>query len=67
MKNYHVLDLIAAILLLVGGINWGLVGLFKLNLVSSIFGEGLGRVIFILVGVAAIYRIIMWLRTKKTA
>lgn len=66
MKNYHVLDLIAAILLLIGGVNWGLFGLFKLNLIDSIFGEALGRIIFVLVGVAAVYRIIMWIRTKKS-
>jgi uncharacterized protein len=65
MKNYHVLDLIAVILLLAGGLNWGLVGLFKLNLVNAIFGEVLGRIIFVLVGVAAVYRIVMWARTKK--
>ncbi len=64
MKNYHVLDLIAVILLLVGGLNWGLVGLFKLNLVSSIFGEALGRIIFVLVGAAAVYRIVVWARSR---
>jgi uncharacterized protein len=67
MKNYHVIDLIAVILLLVGGLNWGLVGLFKLNLVGSIFGEALSRIIFVLVGIAAVYRIVLWARTKKSA
>lgn len=64
MKNYHILDIIAVILLLAGGLNWGLYGLFKLNLVYSIFGEILSRIIFVLVGVAAIYRIVVWTRCK---
>ena len=64
MKNYHYLEIIAAILLLVGGLNWGLVGLFKLDLVSSIFGDILGRIIFFFVGVAAVYRIVMWVRNR---
>ncbi len=64
MKNYHVIDIIAIILLLAGGLNWGLVGLFKLDLVTAIFGGVLSRIIFVLVGVAAAYRIVIWARTK---
>jgi uncharacterized protein len=64
MKNYHVLDIIAVILLLAGGLNWGLVGLFKLDLVTAIFGTVLARIIFVLVGVAAVYRIVIWAKTK---
>lgn len=45
------------VLLIIGGLNWGLIGLFDFNLVSAIFGEGtvLSRIIYILVGLAAIY------------
>ncbi|AAM30546.1 DUF378 domain-containing protein [Methanosarcina mazei] len=52
-------DLIALILVIVGGLNWGLVGLLNFNLVSAIFGEGsaLSRIIYILVGLAALYTI----------
>ena len=64
MKNSHILDIIAVILLLAGGLNWGLYGLFKLNLVYSVFGEVLSRIIFVLVGVAAAYRIVVWARSK---
>ncbi|HEX4044308.1 MAG TPA: DUF378 domain-containing protein [Gammaproteobacteria bacterium] len=46
---------IAYIIVLIGGINWGLVGLFNLNLVSALFGMMLGRLIFIVVGIAAGY------------
>lgn len=64
MKNTHILDIIAVILLLAGGLNWGLYGLFKLNLIMSIFGEVLSRIIFVLVGIAAAYRIVVWTRAK---
>lgn len=43
------------LLLIVGGINWGLVGVFDTNLVSEIFGTGtLTDVIYALVGIAAL-------------
>lgn len=43
-------------LVLVGAINWGLIGLFDFNLVSTIFGEMtiISRIIYILVGLSAI-------------
>ena len=55
------LDLVVAALLIVGGLNWGLVGLFDFNLVAVIFGEmsALSRVIYILVGLAAVYDVVM--------
>jgi uncharacterized protein len=65
MKNSHILDVIAVILLLIGGLNWGLFGLFKLNLFSSIFGEVISRIIFVLVGAAAVYRIVIWAKAKS--
>jgi uncharacterized membrane protein YuzA (DUF378 family) len=52
---------IALILIIVGGINWGLVGLFDVNLVSAIFGVDtwLTNLVYILVGLAAIYGIVL--------
>jgi uncharacterized protein len=53
-----VLDWIALVLVIVGGLNWGLVGAFQWNLVDAIFGMGwIGRIIYILVGLAALYTI----------
>lgn len=53
MKMLH---MIAFTLLLVGGLNWGLVGLFDFNLVSMIFGStGLENIVYILVGASAVY------------
>jgi uncharacterized membrane protein YuzA (DUF378 family) len=48
---------IAMILLVIGGLNWGLVGLFNFDLVAFLFGamSGLSRVIYTLVGISAVY------------
>lgn len=57
MKNLSTIDWIALVLLLVGGLNWGLVGVLDFNLVTAIFGEGslLSRVVFAVVGIATLY------------
>ncbi len=49
---------IAYILVIIGGLNWGLVGAFNYNVVDSIFGMGaISMLIYILVGLSAIYLI----------
>lgn len=52
------LNSISLILLAIGGINWGLVGLFNLNLIALLFGTGtvLSAVTYTLVGLAAIWQ-----------
>jgi len=47
----------ALVLIVIGGINWGLVGFFDYNLVDSLFGAGsaLARIIYALVGLSALY------------
>lgn len=54
-----VLDIVVTVLLLIGAINWGLIGFFEFNLVAAIFGEGgaMSRVIYSLVGLSALYEI----------
>lgn len=54
------LDIIAAILVIIGGLNWGSIGLFDINFVSAIFGHipELLRVVYVLVGLGAIYQIV---------
>lgn len=66
MKNYHLFNTIAFVLLVIGGLNWGLVGLFQWDLIASIFGEMsmISRTIYGLVGIAAVYRLVMWLQCK---
>ena len=55
------LNVIVMILLIVGGLNWGLVGLFNFDLVAALFGgvpgtySGLTRTVFVIVGAAALY------------
>jgi uncharacterized membrane protein YuzA (DUF378 family) len=53
-------DWIALVLLIIGGLNWGLVGLFSFNLVTAIFGDMtvISRIVFILVGLSGIWSII---------
>lgn len=49
------LDCIVMILLIIGGLNWLLVGLFNLDIVIAIFGNIIARIIFTIVGICAIY------------
>jgi len=66
MGNFKVLDWIAVILVIIGGLNWGLVGIFKWNLVEAIFGsiEVLVMIVYILVALGAIYMIIYAIKNK---
>ncbi len=53
MKALH---MTAFTLLVVGGLNWGLVALFNFNIVDTVFGGmGLANIVYILVGVSAVY------------
>jgi hypothetical protein len=56
------LDVIAAVLVVVGGLNWGLVGLLNFDLVAALLGpmSMLSRVVYSLVGVAALYQVLQW-------
>ena len=57
------LDVTVATLLVIGGLNWGLVGLFSFDLVATIFGGQsalLSRVVYSLVGVCAVYQAMSW-------
>ena len=51
---------ITLLLLIIGGLNWGLVGLFGFDLVATIFGEMsmLSRIVYALVGISAIVQIV---------
>lgn len=56
------LDVIVAALLVIGGLNWGLVGIFGFDLVASIFGDMsfLSRIVYAVVGLSALYQAIQW-------
>ena len=55
----NVLDWIALVLVIIGGLNWGLVGLFGVDLVAAVFGSisWLQNIVYVLVGLAAVYMI----------
>jgi len=67
MNKLSALDWIALILIIVGGLNWGLVGAFGFNLVAAIFGDmsALARIIYVLVGLAAIYTLFIVGKLQK--
>jgi uncharacterized protein len=54
-----VLHWIAYVLVIVGGLNWGLVGLFNFDLVATLFGSmtTISKVVYVLVGLGAVYMI----------
>lgn len=56
------LDRIAIALLVIGGLNWGLVGAANFDLVAALFGpmSALSRTVYVVVGLAAVYRLVQW-------
>jgi len=60
------LDVLAAALVIVGALNWGLAGVFHLDLVAAVFGMGFGEtsvlssVIYGLVGLSGLYQALTW-------
>ena len=54
------INTVTLLLLIIGGLNWGLVGLFGFDLVATIFGEMsvLSRIVYVLVGLSALYQIV---------
>jgi hypothetical protein len=55
----NALDWVTMVLMIIGGLNWGLVGLFNFDLVATLFGQmsALSRIIYVLVGLSALYSI----------
>ncbi|HNQ50389.1 MAG TPA: DUF378 domain-containing protein [Candidatus Omnitrophota bacterium] len=66
MAKLNPVDWVAVILLIVGGLNWGLVGFFGFDLVAAIFGSmtSISRIVYSLVGLSAVYAIFV---LKKSA
>jgi uncharacterized membrane protein YuzA (DUF378 family) len=56
------IDVLIAVLLVVGGLNWGLVGFFGFDLVGTLFGNMslVSRLVYGLVGLSAIYQALQW-------
>ncbi|AEB76561.1 DUF378 domain-containing protein [Clostridium botulinum] len=62
------LDITALVLVIIGAINWGLIGFFKFDLISSLFGNmsGFSRFIYAIVGIAGLYAISFFGRNNET-
>jgi uncharacterized membrane protein YuzA (DUF378 family) len=70
LMKVEVTKKIALVLVIVGAINWGLIGFFKYDLVSSLFGgtfSALSRIIFAVVGIAGLIAISFFSRKHTTA
>jgi uncharacterized membrane protein YuzA (DUF378 family) len=62
-----IMDRIALVLSIIGGINWGLIGIFRFDLVAYLFGgqtSTISRVIYTLVGLAALWCISLLFRER---
>jgi hypothetical protein len=62
-----IVNTLTLVLLIIGGLNWGLVGLFGFDLVAAIFGamSPLSRVVYVLVGVSALWQIVPLVTGKQ--
>jgi len=60
----RIVNTLTLLLLVVGGLNWGLVGLSGLDLVAALFGEMsvLSRLVYVLVGASALWQVVPLLR-----
>ena len=66
MFKFNLLDQIAFILLIIGGIDWGILGLTNFNLIGFIFGtHALARIVYILIGASAILMLTFLIRSSK--
>jgi uncharacterized membrane protein YuzA (DUF378 family) len=60
------LDVITAALVIIGALNWGLAGVFHLDLVATVFGlnfgetSGLSSAVYGLVGLSGLYQLLRW-------
>lgn len=62
-----IINCIALLLLIIGGLNWGLIGFFEFNLVDFLFGSGsiLSRIVYILVGISAIWCVSLFSKVNE--
>lgn len=63
-----VIDRIALVLLIIGGLNWGSVGIFGLDVVAALFGgsaSALSRVVYVLVCLSAIWCVTLFFREDR--
>jgi uncharacterized protein len=67
INEMKALNLLTLMLIIIGGVNWGLVGLADFNLVAALFGEDsmLSNIVYVLVGLSAVYQLVPWSRATR--
>ncbi len=62
--KYNWLDLISLILIIIGALNWGLIGLFNFDLVAALFGtmSMISRIVYSLVGISGLYALSFFMK-----
>lgn len=68
MYKFSLLDKISLVLVIIGAVNWGLIGLFNVNLIGFFLGEPadlIGRLIYILIGVAGLNILLILFKMRK--
>ncbi|MFL0195884.1 DUF378 domain-containing protein [Clostridium sp. WILCCON 0269] len=69
MYKFSIIDKVSLILIVVGALNWGLIGLFNFNIIEIIFGDPvnlIGRILYIIIGVAGLNMIMLFFKTKNS-
>lgn len=63
----RIINYVTLLLLVVGGLNWGLVGLFGFDLVAALFGEmsTLSRAVYVLVGASALWQLVSFFTGQR--
>lgn len=60
------INIITLALLIIGGLNWGLVGLFQFDLVAALFGgseSAISRIVYVLVGASAVWQLVPFVKS----
>lgn len=67
MKGLNLLEFVVLVLVIIGGLNWGLVGLFGFNLVHMLVGAMplVEKVVYVVVGLAALYLLFLLRKLAK--
>lgn len=63
----RIVNIVTLVLLIVGGLNWGFVGLFGFDLVAALFGafSPLSRIVYVLVGLSALWQLVPLFRGNE--
>ena len=64
-----ILNVVTLILVIIGGLNWGLVGAFGFDLVAAIFGpmSAISRIVYVLVGLSALWQLMPLTKMMSSA